>query len=257
MKSPAYVPPAQFASSPPVAYAVPVPPIRRSQHRTDYCMMLKLFIYHLLNAIFGAICVAVAPVGALISLVLVPVCCLGLVTFHVMIRCLAAFDIELYNLIAPPEEAICSSLPPEAALYDVEGQRLKPALSSFSCVSLMALAYFAFIKPLVGSLSAAIVVGIVTLFLMEISVLTKGSVDRSFLLTHVQGVVDSIGSVVGVTLLFVVGLGVSYVLMKIIAWLSQSVTRFFCCEQFHTYSYVHVVQPSHHHYARLGTDDNE
>ncbi|KAJ0394128.1 hypothetical protein P43SY_000048 [Pythium insidiosum] len=113
---PAYVPPAHYATPPPVLHAVPLPPTHRQMRRKDFCFALKLFIYHLLNGIFGAICAAVAPVGAIVSLALLPLCCLGLVIFHVMIRSLAAFDIELYNLIATPGNAIRSSLPAETAL---------------------------------------------------------------------------------------------------------------------------------------------
>ncbi|TYZ60410.1 hypothetical protein PybrP1_005608 [[Pythium] brassicae (nom. inval.)] len=224
-----HVPLARPVPAAPSAYLAPsADNARRTNHvRTT----LRLMVFHALNASLAFIAFATVVVGTVVSIALLPLCCLGVFIFRVLLYLvgfLAELDVGIYNFIAPPEQHAYLSIPRRAAVLGISGERLSPELSSFSPLALLATLYFATIKFGLGILSALSLSLAVS---WPLNALSEGELPDGF--DGFSGffwfVVLSLGFLI---------IGVS--LMHATASLSRRATRYFCCEKFSTYRYVHM-----------------
>lgn len=192
---------------------------------------LKLLVFHALNSSLGTIGFVTVVVGAAFSAVLLPLCCLGVVVFRVVLTLvgfLAELDVGLYNFISPPEEHVYVSIPRRAAVLGISGERLSPHLSSFSPLALLAMLYFGTIKFLLSLLSAITLSFSVS---FPLNALSEGELPDGF---------DGVFGFLAFAFLSVVFLLIGVSLMHGVASLSRRATRYFCCEKFSTYRYVHA-----------------
>lgn len=192
---------------------------------------LRLVVFHLLNSLLAWLGFAVAVVGTILSVALLPLCCFGVLVFRLvlfLVGFLAQLDVELYNFISPSSEHVFVSIPQRGAVLSLSGKRLSPKLGSFSPVALSATLYFATIKFLLGLLSN-LTVSIA--FSLPISALSSEGFSSAF-----DGFFGGLLFVTTSVLLFFVGVA----LMHVVARWSRAATRYFCCEKFNTYSYVHA-----------------
>lgn len=246
-----YPSPPQHFEHVPLARPVPapsayLPPSAGSERRTSYVRTtLRLMVFHALNASLAFIAFATVVIGTAVSLVLLPLCCLGVFTFRVvlyLVGFLAELDVSVYNFIAPPEQHVYLSVPRRAAVLGISGERLSPKLSSFSPLALLATLYFATIKfglGILSSLSLSLAVS------WPLNALSEGELPDGF-----DGVSGFLWFVVLSLGFFVIGAS----LMHATASLSRRATRYFCCERFSTYRYVHVEGdgPSAPSYGAVG-----
>ncbi|RLN86188.1 hypothetical protein BBJ28_00011384 [Nothophytophthora sp. Chile5] len=223
---------------------------------------LRLCIFHMLNALLGLVASAVLSAGICAAATLLPVCCIGLLIFRVLVfivLALAQWDITLGNYVAPAHQCAYTQLPPYGLVVgDVSGYRLSPNLAFFSPLSLMAMLYFVAVKPVIGCLSFLAVMLVVAPVASFVTSLTS-------LTSHYHGYhpleafdVDVVSfsrypglSLVGAICVTLLGIA----LMQLVAKISLQATRFFCCEKFSVtsrfagpspsmpYQYQHQYQP--------------
>lgn len=192
---------------------------------------LKLVVFHALNSSLGMIGFVTVVVGSALSIVLLPLCCLGVFTFRILLYLvgfLAELDVSLYNFISPPEEHVYVSIPRRAAVLGISGERLSPKLSSFSPLALLATLYFVTVKFALSILSAIVLSITVS---VPLDALTDGDTSQGF-----HGFLGFLLFAFVSVVLFVLGAS----LMHCVASLSRRATRYFCCEKFSTYRYVHT-----------------
>ncbi|KAG6574708.1 putative soluble pyridine nucleotide transhydrogenase [Phytophthora cinnamomi] len=201
---------------------------------------LKLCAYHVVNVIFALVACGILSAGVCTAASLIPVCCIGLLIFQVLVYIvfsLAQWDINLGNYIAPAQQRAYASLLPPGRFIGREGlsgYRISPSLAYFSPLSLMAMLYFLLVKPVIGVLSFLSVLLVVAPTVSFITSLTS---------SHPGGYYDSIEiygvgstslsrypgmSLVGAICVTLVGVA----LMQLVAKISLGATRFFCCEKF-------------------------
>lgn len=228
------VAPQQFEHVP-LAHPVPAPyvaPSAGAERRVGFVRKtLRLMVFHALNASLSFLAFVTVVVGSAVSVVLLPLCCLGVLTFRVvlyLVSFLAELDVSLYNFISPPEEHVYLSIPRRAAALGISGERLSPKLESFSPLALLATLYFATIKFGLGILSS------ITLSLAvswPLNALSEGEIPEGF-----EGFFGFFWFVVLSLGFFIIGVS----LMHATAGLSRRATRYFCCEKFSTYRFVHA-----------------
>lgn len=192
---------------------------------------LKLLVFHALNSSLGVIGFVTVVVGSALSIGLLPLCCFGVLVFRVvlyLVGFLAELDVSLYNFIAPAEEHVYLSIPRRAAVLGISGERLSPKLSSFSPLALLAALYFATIK-FVLSLLSAITLSFSVSF--PLNALSEGELPDGF---------SGFFGLLMFLFLSAVFLFIGVALMHGVASLSRRATRYFCCEKFSTYRYVHT-----------------
>ncbi|RLN94379.1 hypothetical protein BBJ28_00008429 [Nothophytophthora sp. Chile5] len=221
---------------------------------------LRLCIFHTLNALLGLVASAVLSAGICAAATLLPVCCIGLLIFRVLVfivLALAQWDITLGNYVAPAHQCAYTHLPPYGLVVGdggLSGYRLSPNLAFFSPLSLMAMLYFVVVKPVIGCLSLLAVMLVVSPVASIVASLTS----------HYHGYrpleafdVDIMSfsrypglSLVGAICVTLLGIA----LMQLVSKISLQATRFFCCEKFSVtsrfagppsmpYQYQHQYQP--------------
>ncbi|KAF1327929.1 hypothetical protein FI667_g7314, partial [Globisporangium splendens] len=192
---------------------------------------LKLIVFHALNASLGSIGFVTVVVGSVLSFALLPLCCLGVLTFRVLLYLvgfLAELDVWLYNFIAPPEQHVYVSIPRRAAVLGISGERLSPKLSSFSPLALSATLYFATVKFALSILSAIVLSITVS---MPLDLITDNDPDSRY-----HDFASFLAFLLVSIVLFIIGAS----LMPCTASISRRATRYFCCEKFSTYRYVYT-----------------
>ncbi|TMW56907.1 hypothetical protein Poli38472_002832 [Pythium oligandrum] len=203
----------------------------------------KLALFHLMNAFLGytAFCVCLAGLAG--SIGLLPLCCFGVVIFRVLLFAVYGFaqlDVMLYNSIAPVDQHVYVQVPQNPRTAALSGRRLSPTLTTFSPISMAALAYFLTVKFALGVLSTICFWAAITAPISLISS-ALGSGDNTFL--QISFGPDDIAEFKANPVLFVLlslslfVIGVAF--MHLVARASQKATRFFCCERFSTYRYIH------------------
>lgn len=212
------------------------------RRRHSWCTLtLKLVIFHVLNAVLGMGGFLLIVVGTSLSLGLVPLGCVGLVLFRVvlfLVGFLAELDVGLYNYIAPVEQHVYVRIPHEARLIGLDAERLSPGLSSFSPLALMATVYFATVKLALGLLSGVCAVVAVGLPMLFCHALAGDKIARKLLNRHQPHGVDVHADPVGFTVIWLSLFMIGVALLHVVARASRAATRFFCCERFSTYRYV-------------------
>ncbi|OWY97552.1 hypothetical protein PHMEG_00031892 [Phytophthora megakarya] len=201
---------------------------------------LKLCVYHMLNVIFAFAGCGILSAGICTAASLIPVCCIGLLIFQVLVYIvlsLAQWDIKLGNYIAPAHQCANPNLFPPGRHIGREGMagyRISPSLTSFSPLSLMAMLYFVLVKPAIGALSLLSVLLVVAPTVSVITSLTSYSNGTYYESIQIYGVgPTSMSRNPGMSLvgaICVTLLGVA--LMQLVAKISLGATRFFCCEKF-------------------------
>ncbi|TYZ60409.1 hypothetical protein PybrP1_005607 [[Pythium] brassicae (nom. inval.)] len=228
-------------------------PVRSGDYRRHGCVgtTLKLMIFHFFNAVLGIAAFVLVITGVHLSIGLLPLCCFGILVFRgvlCVVGWLAKLDVKLYNYISPASEHVFVDIPQEARFFGLAGQRLSPKLSSFSPLALMAALYFCTIKFAVGILSCIVVSTVGALFVMVAAVLADSEdldAQFGFQFGGDDETVNIRDSPVQFALVWVCVLVISVALMHLVARLSRASTRFFCCEKFSTYRYVHTAQYPH------------
>lgn len=217
-----------------VAYIGPSSSSSSSSFANDRSFLrktLKLLVFHALNSSLGVIGFVTVVVGSVLSIGLLPLCCLGVLVFRVvlyLVGFLAELDVSLYNFIAPAEEHVYLSIPRRAAVLGISGERLSPKLSSFSPLALLAALYFATIKFFLSLLSAITLSFSVS---FPLNALSEGELPEGF---------SGFFGLLMFLFLSAVFLFIGVALMHGVASLSRRATRYFCCEKFSTYRYVHT-----------------
>lgn len=211
------------------------------RYRTPGFLMatLRLCVFHVVNFLFAAVGSGVLSAGVCAAASLIPVCCLGLLIFQVLVYivfALAQWDITLGNYIAPAHQCAYPNLPPYGRLVErggLSGYHIAPGLAFFSPLSLMAMLYFVLVKPVIGCLSSLSVLLVVAPTVSLITSLTA-HYHGDYNSIEIYGV-DSISlsrhpglSLVGAICVSLVGVA----LMQLVAKISLGATRFFCCEKF-------------------------
>ncbi|GMF13533.1 unnamed protein product [Phytophthora lilii] len=201
---------------------------------------LKLGVYHAVNVIFALVACGILSAGICSAASLIPVCCIGLLIFQVLVYIvfsLAQWDIKLANYIAPAHQCAYANLLPPGRFIGREGlsgYRISPSLAFFSPLSLMAMLYFVLVKPVIGALSLLSLLLVVAPTVSFIASLTPHHYDAYYDSIEVYGVGPmSMSRYPGLSLvgaICVTLLGVA--LMQLVAKISQGATRFFCCEKF-------------------------
>lgn len=190
---------------------------------------LKLIVFHWLNSMLGVAAFAIVAGGTAASLVLLPLCCVGLFVFRAvvyLVGVLAEMDVGLYNFISPPESHVYVSVPRNAAAYGLHGERLSPELSKLTSRTLIAAVYFATIKFGVGLLSSLV---LSIAFSLPVGAISRGNLGDNF-----HGFVGFLVFLIASAMLLAIGIP----LMFYVARLSRAATRYFCCEKFSTYEFV-------------------
>ncbi|KAE9045044.1 hypothetical protein PR001_g5124 [Phytophthora rubi] len=138
----------------------PGPPLSsRSRVSGFLAATLRLGVYHVINFIFALVACGILSAGICSAASLIPVCCIGLLIFQVLVYIvfsLAQWDIRLGNYISPAQQRTYASLLPPGRFVGREGlsgYRISPSLAFFSPLSLMAMLYFVLVKPVIGALS--------------------------------------------------------------------------------------------------------
>jgi hypothetical protein len=202
---------------------------------------IKLVVFHWLNSMLGAAAFTVVGFGALLSLLLTPFCCLGLLLFRLVlcvVAALAELDVGLVNFVSLPEERISLKIRRRGARASARAcgetsvERLVPELSKFSPQALRATLYFVSVKALIGALSSLV---LSIAFSLPVGAISRGSLGDNF-----HGVVGLLVFLLATILL----LGIGIPLMQYGARLSRAATVYFCCEK---------CAPVHHHAEREHT----
>ncbi|KAE9358816.1 hypothetical protein PR003_g1073 [Phytophthora rubi] len=196
---------------------------------------LKLAVFHWVNSVLGAAAFTVVGCGALLSVLLTPLCCLGLVFFRLvlcLVAVLAELDVALVNFVSLPEERISMKILTRGshasarARGETSVERLVPDLNRFSRPALRATLYFVSVKALVGMLSSLV---LSIAFSLPVGAISRGSLGDKF-----HGAVGLLVFLLATILL----LGIGIPLMQYGARLSRAATVYFCCEK---------CEPEHHH----------
>ncbi|KAF0690896.1 Aste57867_17759 [Aphanomyces stellatus] len=206
----------------------------------------KMLLFHVANVVLASVAFAVITTGLALGTGLLPLCCLGVVVFKVLLYIvyhLAQCDAVLYNMIAPPNEhiAVGFECPPTGFAY--EGIRVAPALASFSRDAVLATIYYLLVKfPLSVLFSSSLVVAFATSFAFLSFPWTfpshwhmEGS-DVRVLGRHITDDDAPFMLVLGV-----LGLYLAIFLMQISGRILQSITKFCTCEYFCIYGFAHAV----------------
>ncbi|GMF41962.1 unnamed protein product [Phytophthora fragariaefolia] len=212
---------------------------------------VKLCVFHTFNVVFALVACGILSAGICSAASLIPVCCIGLLIFQVLVFIvfsLAQWDIKLGNYIVPTQQRAYASLLPPGSYVRREGfsgYRISPSLEFFSPLSLMAILYFLLVKPVIGVLS------FLSLLLV---VAPPASLISSLIVCNTGGYYDSIEIYgVGPTLMIrspglsLVGaicvtlIGVAF--MQLVAKMAVGATRFFCCEKFAVTTRLATYQP--------------
>ncbi|KAG3120176.1 hypothetical protein PI124_g1070 [Phytophthora idaei] len=201
---------------------------------------LRLCVYHALNVIFALVACGILSAGICTAASLIPVCCVGLLIFQVLVYIvfsMAQWDIKLGNFIAPAHQCAYSTLPPPGRFIGREGlseYRISPSLAFFSPLSLIAMLYFVLVKPVIGALSLLSVLLVIAPTVSFITSLTSHYQGEYYDSIQIYGVgPTSMSRYPGLSLvgaICVTLLGVA--LMQLVAKISLGATRFFCCEKF-------------------------
>ncbi|CAK4623390.1 unnamed protein product [Aphanomyces euteiches] len=116
-----------------------------------------LIVYFLVNLVFAVISFAVVVALASIGVGLIPLCCIGLVVFQLLLFAvyfMALCDVFLYNCTAPQNEQITVRILRQRP-YHYSGHGLSPNFDIFSKESVVAVLYFIVVKfPMAIILSA-------------------------------------------------------------------------------------------------------
>ncbi|EGZ21673.1 hypothetical protein PHYSODRAFT_494073 [Phytophthora sojae] len=197
---------------------------------------LELVVFHWVNSVLGAAAFTVVGCGALLSVLLAPLCCLGLVFFRLvlcLVAVLAELDVALVNFASLPEERISTtksltrgSHASARACGETSVERLVPDLNKFSPPALRATLYFVTVKALIGMLSSLV---LSIAFSLPVGAISRGSLGNKF-----HGAVGLLVFLLATILL----LGIGIPLMQYGARLSRAATVYFCCEK---------CEPEHHH----------
>lgn len=198
--------------------------------------VLKLVVFHILNAVLGFVAFSMVVAGSAISIAFLPLCCFGVVVFRlvlVIVSIFAQVDVVVYNFVSPPAKHVSVQLPQQLVWFGGSYERLAPSLSSFSPLALMATLYFATIKFLLAILSFACVSITIASPIALLSVFEGHSVSINLGSTVYTS--DEKPALVVLIAMFLCVLG--GISMRVVANISTWVTRFFCCERFSTYRY--------------------
>ncbi|POM60068.1 hypothetical protein PHPALM_31115 [Phytophthora palmivora] len=210
---------------------------------------LQLVVFHWVNSMLGVTAFTVITCGVLLSILLTPLCGLGLVFFRLvlcLVSILAELDVSLVNFVSLPEEHISvkmkslhrGSHASARACGETSVERLIPDLNKFSQPAMRATLYFMSIKMFIGMLSS-VVMSIA--FSLPVGAISRGSLGDNF-----HGVVGLLVFLLATILL----LGIGIPLMQYGARLSRAATVYFCCEK---------CTPMHHkdhdHLSTYGTTE--
>ncbi|KAL4086667.1 hypothetical protein PRIC1_013729 [Phytophthora ramorum] len=199
---------------------------------------LRLCAFHVANVFFALVACGVLCAGICSAVSMIPVCCIGLLIFQVLVYigfALAQWDITLGNYIAPAHQCAYSNLLPPGRFVNREGlsvYRISPNLAFFSPLSLMAMLYFVLVKPVIGALSFLSVVLVVAPTVSFITSLTSQYHDN-YDSIQIYGVgPTSLSRYPGLSLVGAICVTlVGVALMQLVAKISLGATRFFCCEK--------------------------
>ncbi|KAI9993322.1 hypothetical protein PInf_015400 [Phytophthora infestans] len=189
---------------------------------------LKLVIFHLANSMLGMAAFTIVVCGVLLSILLAPLCCLGLVFFRLvlcLVAVLAEVDVRLVNFISLPEEHISTrklqrgSHASARACGETSVERLVPDLNKFSQPAMRATLYFMSVKTLIGLLSSLV---LSISFSLPVCAISRGDMGDNF-----DGAVGLLVFLLATVLL----LGIGIPLMQYSARLSRAATVYFCCEK--------------------------
>ncbi|KAG7390002.1 hypothetical protein PHYPSEUDO_008964 [Phytophthora pseudosyringae] len=189
---------------------------------------LKLVVFHWVNSVLGAAAFTVVGCGVLLSVVLTPLCCLGLAVFRLvlcLVAVLAELDVRVVNFVSLPEERISTkslqrgSHASARACGETSVERLMPDLNNLSQPAMRATLYFVSVKALIGMLSSLV---LSIAFSLPVGAISRGSLGDNF-----HGVVGLLVFLLATLLL----LGIGIPLMQYGARLSRAATVYFCCEK--------------------------
>ncbi|KAG6574711.1 putative soluble pyridine nucleotide transhydrogenase [Phytophthora cinnamomi] len=147
---------------------------------------LKLVVFHWVNSVLGAAAFTVVGCGALLSVLLAPLCCLGLVFFRLVlciVSVLAELDVALANFVSLPEERISTqnltrgSHASARACGETSVERLVPELNKFSQPARRATLYFVSVKALIGLLSSLV---LSIAFSLPVGAISRGNLGDKF-----------------------------------------------------------------------------
>jgi hypothetical protein len=204
---------------------------------------LRLCMFHVMDVFFALVASGVLSAGLCAAASLIPVCCVGLLLFQVLVYivfALAQWDVTLANYIAPAHEcAYASVLPPGRYVgrEGLSGYRITPGLAFFSPLSLMAMLYFVLVKPVIGALSFLSLLLVIAPTVSFVTALTShyhGRGGYNYDSIQIYGVgPTSMSRYPGLSLVGAISVTlVGVALMQLVAKISQGATRFFCCEKF-------------------------
>ncbi|ETM47111.1 hypothetical protein L914_08124 [Phytophthora nicotianae] len=189
---------------------------------------LKLVVFHLVNLMLGVTAFTVVVGGMLLSILLTPLCCVGLVFFRLvlcLVAVLAELDVRLTNFVSLPEEHISTkklqrgSHASARACGETSVERLVPDLNKVSRPAMHATLYFMSVKTLIGLLSSLVHS---VAFSLPVGAIWRGSLGDNF-----DGAVGMLVFLLATVLL----LGIGIPLMQYSARLSRAATVCFCCEK--------------------------
>ncbi|KAG7391353.1 hypothetical protein PHYBOEH_006753 [Phytophthora boehmeriae] len=221
--------------------------IQRSRTPGFLTATLRLLGFHVANVVFAVIGSGVLSAGICAAVSLLPMCCVGLLLFQVIVYivfALAQWDITLSNYIAPAHQRASPNLSPHRGLmgrHEFSGHRIASGLTHFSPLSLMAMLYFVWVKPVIGLLSLLAVLLVTSPVTSFITLLLRGDINWM----EIYGVDtmtlsrNRVVSLVGAIIVTLVGIA----LMQLVAKISRQATQFFCCENFTVTSRFHGRYP--------------
>ncbi|KAG2840552.1 hypothetical protein PC119_g1047 [Phytophthora cactorum] len=189
---------------------------------------LKLVVFHWINSMLGVTAFTIVVCGVLVSILLTPLCCFGIVFFRLvlcLVAVLAELDVRLSNYISLPEEHISTmslqrgSHASARACGETSVEQLVPNLNKFSQPAMRATLYFMSVKTLIGILSSLV---LSISFSLPVGAISRGNLGDNF-----EGVVGLLVFVLATVLL----LGIGIPLMQYSARLSRAATVYFCCEK--------------------------
>ncbi|KAJ0411252.1 hypothetical protein ATCC90586_004168 [Pythium insidiosum] len=191
--------------------------------------LCRLLSFHVANALLGIATFVSVITGLVATLVLLPICCAGVVVFRAVLRTVfvaCCADATLHNVVASRHEAIQFPddpsglwsypgerqplLPVDHSFLADERPRFEASLARSSPRSVVAVFYFGSLKPLLAVASAA------SLGLLAASVVALVGPNS-----------ELSGQQLATALLGAVLAGVA---LHVVARVTQATTRFFCCQ---------------------------
>ncbi|CAK4213806.1 unnamed protein product [Aphanomyces euteiches] len=242
---PTYVP------SPPLVASKLMPPARKKRCSCCWRVLFsplwpqtyRLLLFHVGNLILAALAFATVVTLTVVGILLLPLCCCGLVVLRLLVfvvHFFARWDAYLYNFVASQGERIVVHIDvPRQGFYHVRGYRIATDSSRFSKQGFMAMFYFVGIKfPLSGLLSSAVLL----LLIISIQLLATGVTGHDFFQGLHQEIMNHfhIGGASSIGFL-VAGIGLLYltiVFMHLFARILRLATKYFLCEYFATVGVV-------------------